>query len=89
MDSRLQEILALEEGWDGDRAAPIKPEVVDQVDKFLDKSSFEAVPTIVPSPDGCILLAWNCPNNVYLEIEFDGTEISHMLRTPDGKFLHW
>lgn len=84
-----EQLRALGPDWDGGGADPIKSEVIDQVVAFVARNNFSPLPKIVPSPDGCVIIGFCDDRQCYLEIEFDGNEITYMLALPGGRYWHW
>jgi hypothetical protein len=70
--ARIQELLTLQEGWDGEDAKPVRRESLARVLLLLrtlkqQRSRFR-VPFIAPTFDGYLLLDWTAPRRT-LEVQ--------------------
>lgn len=70
-EEKLNEMAALQEGWNSYKAKAISPEIIALVKKFLTE------PAIVPLSDGGILLEWQIGPQV-LTLEFSGDHGFHI-----------
>lgn len=77
---RLNELVALPQGWGGPATEPPTPDVaiacIEALNKFMPR--VVAKPSILPTPEGGIQLEWHC-GGWDLEVEF----------SPDGPAEYW
>ena len=73
--SRLWELAVdcKEVNWNGQEAAPISPEAVEQAEEFIRAWPFEKdLPDCAPEPDGSVSLEWIYAKNRRLAVSFNG-----------------
>lgn len=79
---QIAAISRLREGWDGDGADPIRPEIARataRLLRFLRSTGYMPPQDIYPMPDGTITIEWQMPDDVIQRIEVEGSGHGQMM----------
>lgn len=89
---RLIDIQKLDEGWDGEGAEKIDPEIIKTAKilfQQLSENSSDVPSRIIPTNDGAVVIEWRL-DGFYTQAEIETPYlIEWMERSPEGIIRHW
>lgn len=85
MESEINRLLALDQGWDGDHAAPVTEDAVFAVVAVMSRLAMEfwVLPFVFPLIDGGLQLEWHADRQS-VEIEVSGHGDAHVIATDES-----
>lgn len=86
LESRMQEIARLKDGWHGQRSLAISEVIVHRVSNMLPVVAMSGMPSpeITPHANGTISLEWE-NSKICIFVEFGRTRVSGFVQTESGK----